>query len=237
MAMKRVLITGASQGIGAAIARELQPDYQLYLCARHPHELAQELGAVAIQADLLQTIPELPPVDILINNAGVASSAPLTRLSLEEWNRIFQLNLTATMLITQRCLPAMLEQGWGRIINVASVAGLTGARYISAYSASKHAVIGLTRSLADEVALKGITVNALCPGFVDTPMTRHSLENIQATTGRSADQAMQALTSHSPQQRLIEPEEIAYAARFLCHERARGINGQCLVIDGGGLRA
>lgn len=238
--MKKVLITGAGRGIGAAIARELK-DYQLTLVSRTQseiEELAQELNATAIVADISrpETLPDIE-VDILINNAGIASSAPLHKLTLEEWNRILQVNVTGTMLCTQLYLPHMLKQGWGRVINIASVAGLTGARYITAYAASKHAVIGFTRALADEVAARGVTVNAICPGFVDTPMVQQSLANIQKTTGRSAQQALEALTGHTPQQRLIDAEEVAYATRFLCHERARGINGQALVIDGGGLRA
>jgi NAD(P)-dependent dehydrogenase (short-subunit alcohol dehydrogenase family) len=238
--MKRVLITGAGRGIGAAIARELK-DYQLTLVSRTRHEieeLAQELNATAVVADISQP-DSLPPieVDILINNAGIASSAPLHKLTLEEWNRILQVNVTGTMLCSQRYLPAMLKQGWGRIINIASVAGLTGARYITAYAASKHAVVGFTRALADEVAARGVTVNAICPGFVDTPLVQQSLLNIQQTTGRSAQEALASLTGHTPQGRLMEAEEVAYATRFLCHDRARGINGQALVIDGGGLRA
>ena len=238
--MKRVLITGAGRGIGAAIARELK-DYQLTLVSRTRHEieaLAEELQATALVADISQpdSLPDLE-IDILINNAGIATSAPLHKVTLEEWNRILQVNLTGTMLCTQRYLPHMLKQGWGRVINIASVAGLTGARYITAYAASKHAVIGFTRALADEVAARGVTVNAICPGFVDTPMVQQSLANIQKTTGRSAEEALAALTGHTPQARLIEAEEVAFATRFLCHERAKGINGQALVIDGGGLRA
>jgi NAD(P)-dependent dehydrogenase (short-subunit alcohol dehydrogenase family) len=131
----------------------------------------------------------------------------------------------------------MLERKWGRVVNVASVSGLTGARYIAAYAASKHAVLGFTRAVAAEVALHGVTVNAVCPGYVDTDLTRESVERIVRETGRSREQALQALLERTPQRRLIEPEEVAHAVLALCDELAKGVNGEAIVIDGGALLA
>lgn len=243
---KRVLITGAGRGIGAAIAHEMAAaGHHLILSSRTASEieaLAAQLKGEAIVADMAkpEDIANLTskagPIDILINNAGTAISNPLHKISLEQWNHLIQLNLTGVMLCTQACMPHMLKNEWGRIINVSSVAGLSAQKYLTAYAATKHAVIGLTRALADEVGPKGVTVNAICPGFVDTPMIQKSIESIMATTGRSREEAMASMTMHNPQGRLIESEEVAYAVAFLAHERARGINGTALVIDGGGLR-
>jgi NAD(P)-dependent dehydrogenase (short-subunit alcohol dehydrogenase family) len=243
---KRVLITGAGRGIGAAIAHEMAAaGHHLILSSRTASEiepLAAQLKGEAIVADMAkpEDIANLTrkagPIDILINNAGTAISNPLHKISLEQWNHLIQLNLTGVMLCTQACMPHMLKNQWGRVINVSSVAGLSAQKYLTAYAATKHAVIGLTRALADEVGPKGVTVNAICPGFVDTPMIQKSIENIMATTGRSREEAMASMTIHNPQGRLIESEEVAFAVAFLAHERARGINGTALVIDGGGLR-
>jgi NAD(P)-dependent dehydrogenase (short-subunit alcohol dehydrogenase family) len=176
-------------------------------------------------------------VDILVNNAGAAHSAPVHKTELEDWNRMLAVNATGAFLCTRALLPGMMERGWGRIVNVASVAGLTGARYISAYAASKHAAIGLTRCTAAETAARGVTVNAVCPGYVDTPMTTESLRRIAEKTGRSAEEALQAILAGTPQKRLIQPAEVAHAVLSLCHEEARGINGDSIVIDGGELLA
>ena len=246
MSKRRALVTGAGRGIGAEIARELaRAGYHVIVSSRTAAEiesLAQEIGGEAIVADMArpEAVAELKAragnIDILVNNAGTAISAPLHKIKMDDWNWLIQLNLTGVMLCTQAFLPHMLEQGWGRIINVSSVAGLSAQKYLTAYAATKHAVIGMTRALADEVATKGVTVNAICPGFVDTPMIQQSIENIMKTTGRSRESAMEAMTVTNPQGRLIESEEVAFAVAFLADERARGINGTCLVIDGGGLR-
>ncbi|MFN8609478.1 MAG: SDR family NAD(P)-dependent oxidoreductase [Vulcanimicrobiota bacterium] len=243
---KRVLITGAGRGIGAAVAEEMAAaGHHVIVSSRTASEiepLAARLRGEAIVADMsrpediARLTEKAGPVDILVNNAGTAISNPLHKISLEQWNHLLQLNLTGLMLCTQACMPHMLKSGWGRVINVASVAGLSAQKYLTAYAATKHAVIGLTRALADEVASKGVTVNAVCPGFVDTPMVQQSVENIIKTTGRSRQEAMASMTGTNPQGRLIESDEVAYAVAFLAHERARGINGTCLVIDGGGLR-
>ena len=169
-------------------------------------------------------------------NAGVQSSAPVIDLPLEEWERVLRVNATGTFLCTRAFVSGMVERGWGRIINIASVAGVTGDRYISAYSASKHAVLGLTRSVAAEVARQGVTVNAICPGYVDTPMTDASVARIQEKTGRTESEALDAILATTPQRRLIRPSEVAHMVVSLCHEEATSINGEAIIIDGGHLR-
>jgi NAD(P)-dependent dehydrogenase (short-subunit alcohol dehydrogenase family) len=171
--------------------------------------------------------------DILVNNAGIAESAPVMRTDDAHWRRHLAVNLDGTFYCTRAALPAMIERGWGRIINVASIAGKTGAPYIAAYAASKHGVLGLTRSVALEVAAKGVTVNAICPGYVDTDMTTHAVEQIEAKTGRTAADALERIKSMSPQNRLVTPEEVAALALLLASEDGRGINGQAINVDGG----
>ncbi|HYE16560.1 MAG TPA: SDR family NAD(P)-dependent oxidoreductase [Pyrinomonadaceae bacterium] len=172
-------------------------------------------------------------VGVLVNNAGVAESAKLHDTTDELWQRHLGVNLSGTFYCMREALPAMIARGWGRVINVASVAGKTGAPYIAAYAASKHGVIGLTRSAALEVAARGVTVNAVCPGYVDTDMTAHAVENIQARTGRTAEEALEAIRRMSPQNRLVTPEEVAALALLLASEEGRGITGQAINVDGG----
>jgi 3-hydroxybutyrate dehydrogenase len=171
--------------------------------------------------------------DILVNNAGIAESAPLLKTTDELWQRHLAINLSGTFYCTRAALPAMVERGWGRIINVASVAGKTGMPYIAAYAASKHGVLGLTRSVALEVATKGVTVNAICPGYVETAMAQHAIENITDKTGKPAAEARAILERLSPQQRLVTPEEVAALAILLASQEGRGINGQAINVDGG----
>lgn len=246
---KGAVVTGGGRGIGAEVARELAArGARVVVSARSVDQLeavAAELGdgvsaiacdvadPAAIEALRDEATARLGAVDVLVNNAGIASSAPVKRQSLEEWNRLIAVNATGTFLCTQAFLPAMVERGWGRVINVASVAGKMGGAYIGAYSASKHAVVGFTRSLAQEVATTGVTANAVCPGYVDTEMTDYSVARIVEKTGAGEDDARRRLEAVSPQRRLIEPEEVAFLVAMLCDERARGINGQALVIDGG----
>ncbi|MDQ1591190.1 MAG: hypothetical protein QOG71_1817 [Pyrinomonadaceae bacterium] len=171
--------------------------------------------------------------DILVNNAGIAESAPVTKTDDAHWRRHLAVNLDGTFYCTRAALPSMIERGWGRIINVASIAGKTGAPYIAAYAASKHGVLGLTRSVALEVAAKGVTVNAICPGYVDTDMTTNAVEQIEAKTGRTAEDALDAIKRMSPQNRLVTPEEVAALALLLASEDGRGITGQAINVDGG----
>lgn len=250
---KGAVVTGGGRGIGSAVAREIVGEGgRVVVAARSGDELravARELGkgVRAVTCDV--TDPEevanlyrearehLGHIDILINNAGIAKSAPLRSLRLEDWNRMMAVNATGTFLCTQAFLEPMVEAGWGRIVNVASVAGKAGAAYISAYAASKHAVIGFTRSIADEVATSGVTVNAVCPGFVDTEMAQGAIRRIVSKTGIDEADARHELEAMSPQKRIFSVEEVAYLVLSLCHPRAAGINGQALVLDGGRLQS
>ncbi|WP_419940397.1 SDR family NAD(P)-dependent oxidoreductase [Candidatus Palauibacter sp.] len=256
IAGRGALMTGGGRGIGAAAARALADrGVRIVVSARGTDEIeavAAELRArgteawavtcdVSEPADVAALCREaagrLGTVDILVNNAGVASSASVTRLALEEWTRLWTVNATGAFLAMQGVLPGMIERGWGRIVNVASVAALRGARYIGGYAASKHALLGLTRSAAAEVAASGVTVNAVCPGYVDTPMTDATIANIVRRTGMEETAALDAVLATTPQRRLIAPEEVAAAVAFLCEETARSINGQTVVLDGGATSA
>jgi NAD(P)-dependent dehydrogenase (short-subunit alcohol dehydrogenase family) len=171
--------------------------------------------------------------DILVNNAGIAESATLVNTTDELWHRHLAINLSGTFYCTRAALPAMLKRGWGRVINVASIAGKSGAPYIAAYSASKHGVLGLTRSAALELATTGVTVNAICPGYVDTDMVTRGVDQITAKTGRTAEEALDSLKKMSPQNRLVTAEEVAAIALLLASDAGRGINGQGINVDGG----
>ncbi len=248
------LITGGGRGIGRAIALAFASEgAQVAVAARSFEQVEQvareitdkfsrralpvvcDVSEVASVEKLFQDFNESfgRGPDILVNNAGIAESAPLTKTTDDLWRRHLAINLNGTFYCTRAALPQMIARGWGRVINIASVAGKTGAPYIAAYSASKHGVLGLTRSVALEVALKGITVNAICPGYVDTEMTTRGIENITKKTGLSADQAMEAIRKLSPQNRIIEPEEVAALALLLASDEGRGINGQAINVDGG----
>jgi 3-hydroxybutyrate dehydrogenase len=173
------------------------------------------------------------PVDILINNAGKAQSAPLQRTSEELWHSLIAVNLTGAYHGIRAVLPTMLERKFGRIVSIASTAGLRGYPYVAAYCASKHGVIGLTRALALEVAQRNITVNAVCPGYTETDLVRDTIANIQKVTGRSAEEAREALTRTNPQGRLIQPMEIAHTVLWLCLPGSESVNGQSIAIAGG----
>jgi NAD(P)-dependent dehydrogenase (short-subunit alcohol dehydrogenase family) len=171
--------------------------------------------------------------DIVVNNAGIVETELFVKSDEKMWERHLNTNLGGTFRCTQAALPEMIERGWGRVINIASIAGKAGAPYISAYAASKHGVLGLTRSVALEVAANGVTVNAICPGYVDTEMTSRGIEKIVAKTGKSANDALAAIKRMSPQNRMITAEEVAALALLLASEEGRGINGQAINVDGG----
>lgn len=248
------LITGASRGIGRAVARALARDHALVLSGRdrgaltglaaelaahgEAHVIACELAEPAARVDFIAELAALSerlgaPVQVLVNNAGAASSAPLARTDDALWSGAIALNLDAPFALTRALVPGMVRAGWGRVINVASTAALKGYAYTAAYSASKAGLLGLTRALAVELASKGVTVNAVCPGFTDTDIVARAAENIQATTGRSQDEARKALARFSPQGRLRSPEEVAALIAYLASPAADGVTGQALAIDGG----
>ena len=246
------LVTGGGRGIGRAIALAFAREgARVVLAARtgqQVEEAAADIGNEEIAVPVVCDVSDVASVqlmfsrvsvkfgrgpDILVNNAGIAESAPLAKTDDDLWQRHLAINLSGTFYCTRAAMPAMIERGWGRIINIASIAGKTCAPYIAAYSASKHGVLGLTRSIAMEVAAKGITVNAICPGYVDTDMTTRGIENVTAKTGHSSEQALEAIKKMSPQNRLITVEEVSALALLLASEEGRGINGQAINIDGG----
>jgi 3-hydroxybutyrate dehydrogenase len=248
------LVTGGGRGIGRAIAIAFASEGAQVTVAARSFEQVEQVAREIVDKFSTKALPVVCDVsdaasverlfkdvnesfgrgpDILVNNAGIAESAPLTKTGDELWQRHLAINLSGSFYCMRAALPQMIERGWGRIVNIASIAGKTGAPYIAAYSASKHGVLGLTRSSALEVASKGITVNAICPGYVDTEMTTRGIENITKKTGMSADQAMESIRKMSPQNRIIEPEEVAALALLLASEEGRGINGQAINVDGG----
>lgn len=247
--MRHALVTGGGSGIGAAIAEALVgAGHRVTVLGRRMAPLealvAQHGGRVqavtadiadpaAVQAALAQARASFGPVDILVNNAGQASSAPFLKTDLALWQRMLEVNLTGTFVCTQAVLPDMLAGKWGRIVNVASTAALTGYAYVAAYVAAKHGVLGLTRSLALEYATKGITVNAVCPGYTETEILRESIANVMAKTGRSEAEAREEFVAGNPQKRIVQPAEVADAVRWLCGDAAISINGQAIAIAGG----
>jgi NAD(P)-dependent dehydrogenase (short-subunit alcohol dehydrogenase family) len=228
---RRVLVTGGTRGIGAAIvARFAAAGDDVVAVGRAECDVSDEAAVGAL-------FERVGAVDVLVNNAGVSSSAPIARTTLADWQAQLGVNATGAFLCTRAAMPGMLERGRGRIVTVASTAGVTGAKYTAAYTASKHAAVGLTRAVAAEVAGTGITANCVCPTFVRTDMTRESVRRIAATTGRSEAQGEAALAAASPLGRLLEPEEVAFAVAFLAAPEAGAINGQTLILDGGGIQA
>ena len=242
-------MTGAGRGIGAAIAGRLAAlGASLTLLGRTPATLeataADCAGRVqcitgdvadpaSVAAAFGRAVEAFGPVDILVNNAGVAHSAPFARIAQADWQRLIAVNLTGTLLCSQAVLPAMLERGFGRIVNLASIAGVRGYPYVAAYCATKHGVIGLTRALALETAKRGITVNAVCPGYTETDMATQAITTIRQKTGRSEAEAVAELARFSPQGRLMQPGEVAAAVAWLVLPGAEGVTGQSIVVAGG----
>jgi NAD(P)-dependent dehydrogenase (short-subunit alcohol dehydrogenase family) len=248
---RHAFVTGASRGIGANIAAALAADgASVSLVGRDAarlEQVASKLGgadrAIPIVADVTDAAAvkeafaaarrRFGPAHVLVNNAGQATAAKFTDTDEALWSRIIGVNLTGTYLCTREAVPDMLQAGFGRIVNIASIAGLKGAAYISAYAASKHAVIGLTRSLALEYATRNITVNAVCPGYVDTDIVTGAIDNIVRKTGRTESEALATLTATNPQGRLIAPDEVSNAVLWLCRPGTQSVTGQSIVIAGG----
>jgi NAD(P)-dependent dehydrogenase (short-subunit alcohol dehydrogenase family) len=250
---QHAIVTGGGRGIGAAIAAELaRMGADLTLMGRSLDALqarsAELAGAHPVRVGCVELDVTLPdsirraflaarevqgPPAILVNNAGGAESAPFLKTDPKIWEAMLELNLTGPYLCTREALPDMLAEGYGRVVNVASTAGLRGYPYVSAYAASKHGLIGLTRSKALELATKGVTVNAVCPGFADTELTARSTANIVAKTGRTPEQARAELERLNPQGRLVQPAEVAGAVGWLCLPESGAVTGQAIVVAGG----
>jgi NAD(P)-dependent dehydrogenase (short-subunit alcohol dehydrogenase family) len=255
LAGKHVVVTGGVRGIGAAVTRELlSHGARVTSIARSADSNSEEVLALKrcgdaeyVRADVTDAhqvrqafesaVGCFGPVSILVNNAGQAASAPFLKTDAELWRRLMAVNLDGAYHCTQAALPGMLAAGWGRIVNIASVAGLTGASYVAAYCASKHALVGLTRALAMEFATKGVTVNAVCPGYTETDMTKSAVANITAKTSRTVQQAVAELVERNPQKRLVKPEEVANAVAWLCVPGSEAITGQAIVVAGGEVAA
>jgi NAD(P)-dependent dehydrogenase (short-subunit alcohol dehydrogenase family) len=246
---RHAVVTGGGQGIGAAIARLLvarganvtvlgrKLETLHALAAEQPDRLhavsADVADAAQLQAAFVSARQRFGPISILINNAGQAGSAPFLKTDAALWNQMLAVNLTGTMLCAQAVVPDMLAAGWGRIVNIASTAGVTGYAYVAAYCAAKHGVVGLTRALALEFAKKGVTVNAVCPGYTETDIVRDSIANVMAKTGRTEDQARAEFTAGNPQGRLVQADEVADTVAWLCGPAASAITGQSIAVCGG----
>jgi 3-hydroxybutyrate dehydrogenase len=255
LAGRGAVVTGAGRGIGAAIADALARAGAAVVVAGRSREPIEGVAAalraagarawavacdvtdeVAVRALAREARERLGPVDVLVNNAGVATSGPFHTLALEEWNRVLAVHATGTFLCAREFAPGMIERGWGRIVNIASVAGLAGARYVAHYSAAKHAVVGFTRSAGLELEGSGVTMHAVCPAYVDTPMTDHAIENVQTRAGLTRERALAAVLATTGQARLVTPAEVADAVLALCGPDAAARNGSTIVLDAGAVR-
>lgn len=248
---RHAVVTGGSRGIGASIAETLaRCGARVTLIGRHAAALHGEAKRVeqfgecrytfgdvsdprAVRGAFNRARETFGSIDILVNNAGQAESAPFAKTDMALWQRMLAVNLTGAYSCSAEAVPDMLERGWGRIINIASTAGLTGYAFVTAYCAAKHGLIGLTRALALELASRGITVNAICPGFTETDIARTAIANIMSRTGRSEEQARATITARNPQGRMVFPEEVANAVAWLCLPGSEAITGQAVSVSGG----
>ena len=246
LAGRRALVSGAGSGIGAAISRALAADgAHVTLLGRRESALAETRATLAgeghrvLVADVTDpaTLAGVGDIELLVNNAGAAQSAPFARSDAALWQRMLAVNLMGAVHLTQACLPAMRAAKFGRVVNVASTAALAGYAYVTAYCAAKHAVLGFTRALALEVARDGITVNAVCPGYTETPLLDAAVGNIVRKTGASDDHARAQLAAGNPQGRLVTPDEVAQAVRWLCDPASGAVHGQAIVVAGGEVMA
>ena len=248
---KTAVITGGGRGVGSATAYALaEAGATVAVAARNEEQVVDVAAqlrsrgyeAFAFRCDVtdhhqvrdlaLSAIETMGKVDILINNAGTATSNPLSEVKLTEWNHIMAVNATGTFLCTQAMYPGMVKWGWGRIVNVAAIVGIVGGRDLSAYSAAEHAVVGFTKAIAKEAEGTGVTVNAVCPGYVDTPLTDETVARRMQRTGQAWHEAMDAILEESGQPRLIRAEEVAEVILPLLYDDASDTNGQLVVIDG-----
>ncbi len=253
LANRHAVVTGGGRGIGAAVAAELaRLGADITIMGRDAETLRRRREALSGECggqvfDVVVDVTDgaavarafewadnmLGPVEILVNNAGAAASAPFARTDPELWRSMIEVNLTGPFLCCRAALPSMIERGWGRIVNIASTAGVTGYAYVSAYCAAKHGVVGLTRALARELARKGVTVNAVCPGYTDTDMAEAAVRNIVETTGRDEAAARAELVRSNPQGRLVDPAEVARTVGWLALPGTDAVTGQAVVVAGG----
>lgn len=235
---RHALVTGGGQGIGAAIARALTDAGAIVTVLGRTRATLERMvagghAAGFMVADVTAPLPDLGHVDILVNNAGAVETSAFAKLDRAMWDRAIAGNLTSVYTLTQAVLPGMAERGRGRVVNVASTAGLVGYPYVAAYVAAKHGVIGLTRALALELAKTGITVNAVCPGYTETELMVESMRGLMARTGRTEAEARAAYARANPQGRLVAPEEVAAAVMFLVGPNSDAITGQSIAVAGG----